>query len=334
MSSILFPLRSSCGWFAGPDSRSSLEARVKCALVLYENLIFQDGRFKLTVWDRSSFDVMMAPGSIPDDRTSLKYFKPGTGARLAISENGSGSQQVLAAGPILAGYEVDFYPILLDAGLLGQPFVELQAYEVDKTTEAAIKSDADRDASSEELASALDGNHFLKQSVIRAIHLDSSLARYLKASLTTDFRAGPYIARKNKAVARAIWHQDFKPFVLDTLASLVVPDVSQLPWDQVGRMRDSSAGVALRATVERMALELVGTAADLNDPKDVQVVVQRLLINDLVAELREHQPRLKDIVVDLALNFIPYGGAASLAEGVREYLAHHRSWFSLLRQPE
>lgn len=48
MSTLYLPLRSNAGWFATEDTQAELENRLKTFLIVYDELIIQDGVYEVT----------------------------------------------------------------------------------------------------------------------------------------------------------------------------------------------------------------------------------------------------------------------------------------------
>ena len=332
MTSILFPLRSSCGLFADERSRAVLETRLKRALLLYDEIVLQDGRYLLTVWERGNLDFDLAPLSIPDDRTKLDYYTPGGVSEFLIEDPTTGAKHPILSGPTIAAYQVDFYPILHDAGLLGVESIKLVYFAPTEDTKARIKASADEDKRNRLLFDAAHGTHFQKGKLIEAVHFDSSLAFYLKSSLATDHRVASFIEAKNRQIAGLRWQEDLRDFVFGTLTTVILPDLSSLGWEEILRVRESAAGGDLRQAIGRIAADTIAAISELSEPRDAELIVHRLLMRELIDEIRRHQPTARDLALDIALNFIPYGGLIGGATAVADLVGHNQSWFSLVRQ--
>jgi hypothetical protein len=326
VTSLLFPLRSSCGWFTNAATRDILERRVKNALVLYDELIFQNGRYILNVLETGKFDLDLASGSIPDDRTTIEYYTPGREATLLI-----GGHQLLG-GPTISCYQVDFHPILHDAGLLTEHYIRYSDFVASEEVKARSKAATQADLRDTNLLACLPGEPFQKSSLVEAMHLDASLAFHLKASFTTDERAGPFLAYKNSQIAHYAFEVDLRPFVLGTLASIAFPDFSSLPWDRVGAVRESAAGRELRRLIGELASVLAARASEFTDPRDAEVLVHQLFTRELIDELGRWHPNLGGFVFDLSLNLLPLGGLVGAGTGILELVERNQSWVALLHR--
>ena len=115
---LFFPLRSNAWWFGSADARERLEGRIKNALILYDRLLFQDGRYHFRVTDTGSHDFLLPPVMLGDERKVIRYKKPGDQVGIALSTDPSSPEKtVLFGGAAVMAAEVDYFPILEDAGI-------------------------------------------------------------------------------------------------------------------------------------------------------------------------------------------------------------------------
>jgi hypothetical protein len=117
---IFLPLRSNAAWFASADTRKDLERRMKRYALLYDEVVLQDGRYSFTVIPTGSADQYTPSRMAGVDRSQISYFSPGGRFAIQVSREPGGEFHPLLEGEKIASYEVDFYPILHDAELLGR----------------------------------------------------------------------------------------------------------------------------------------------------------------------------------------------------------------------
>lgn len=89
MNSLYFPLQSNCSRFSSYTGRLALERRIKAGLILYDELVFQDGRFVRTVLEGGSFENFLPPDQIPD-RRKVVYRQPGATAAFRVASEKDG----------------------------------------------------------------------------------------------------------------------------------------------------------------------------------------------------------------------------------------------------
>jgi hypothetical protein len=74
---LFFPLRSNIGWFTNENTRLDLEKRIKNSLIIYDKIVFENGRYKLFATDKGIVDVNIPADDITWDRTNIYYFSKG-----------------------------------------------------------------------------------------------------------------------------------------------------------------------------------------------------------------------------------------------------------------
>jgi hypothetical protein len=76
---------------------------------------------------------------------------------------------------------------------------------------------------------------------------------------------------------------------------------------------------------------LLDQALDEGIPADEVIDLgRREIVSELVAAVGSTKPSLGPATLNLALNFVPYGGVVSTAKDAAEAVKWHRSWVSLL----
>lgn len=331
MSKLFFPLRGNSGWFADEDTNLLLQRKVKTSLVLYDHLIFQDGRYQLTVWDTGNLDWVIGGEAVPGDRNDILYSQPGGHMELRVGETEKGVFHPVLSGPARAAYQVDFFPILTEGGLHSEPGVQLLPIEISSEGKDRLKPCIAQDRKDKDLIAQLPGSRFEQGKLIEAAHTDSLLSQVVGAPFTADNRIGEFIKAKNGRIAEADFIADLRPFILGRLFSLGLPDFAQAPWDQILKIRNSGAGVDFRRLVERLLSELMLELENFESQRDLEDHVSRLFVGELVEEIRAMAPTTSGLVWDVALNLVPYGGVVAGAGTLADLIAHKGSWISLLR---
>ncbi len=130
-SRVLFPLRSSTGWFASADTRDELERRLKNYSILYDELVFQNRRYVVKFSETRSFAAMYPPGKLPYpyDRDTIEYHSHDDPFWVGVGDTTDGEFLPMFEGPVVDTYQADFYPVLKEAGLLGMSPARLQSLD-------------------------------------------------------------------------------------------------------------------------------------------------------------------------------------------------------------
>jgi hypothetical protein len=332
MDSLLIPLRSNAAWFANEAAQAALEARIKAAVVTHDELIFQDGRYAVTVWDTGRAERMLLPGAMPEEeRQQIRYYKPGSSSEIRIRADGGEAWHPIIGGPTIEILEVDYVPILTSSDLRNADFVTLQSFTATDDAANAFKRQAARDRAVPELMRALGAKVFQEAPITEALYFDSGLAKQLSAPFMTDLRVADFIKAKNRHLARDFWTVDLRLPILDTTMGVVLPDFTDLPWDQVMRIRESGAGRDLRRHLAAAAQEIAETATEMRDPKDLVILIQKHYLHQLSALIRDENPTVRKALVNLAANLLPsVGTLVSTAADIAGIVAHKGSWVALI----
>lgn len=110
-SQVFIPLRSNAAWFGSPETRSHLERQIKVNLMLYDRLIFQNGRYRMTAGFDEVGMEMWDPNYPEERRKEISYCVQG--GEFGVETNGISVMRSRAETDL----EVDFYPIIHESGL-------------------------------------------------------------------------------------------------------------------------------------------------------------------------------------------------------------------------
>lgn len=274
---------------------------------------------------------MLGPDSVPGGRDTIEYREPGAGARLEIRRRPDGEPHTLFDGVPIESLQVDFHPILREAGLLGQDFIEFQTYTASESGKKRIQSAADKDRKSDRLMRALGIEGFLQKPLVEALHFDAALAAELRCCFFADPRVGRFMKAKLRESSHPSHKEDLRSNLLDVTMQLILPDFASLGWDEVIRIRESGMGRDLRRHLWAAAAEISQIVGDLDDPRDIKIVIQEHYLLELSRELRDRHPTPFKALLNLAANFLPSPVSAmgALADGVNLW-EHRRSWIAMI----
>lgn len=112
---------------------------------------------------------------------------------------------------------------------------------------------------------------------------------------------------------------------------LMLPDFAELEWDHVIRIRSSGAGLDLRRNIASAAHEIASVAGDIDDSKDLTILIQKHYLAELAEEVRKENPTLGKTALNFAANLIPgFGSVVTSAADVANLLEHKNSWVALV----
>jgi hypothetical protein len=343
---MFLPLRSNAAWFADAEVQQVLEARLKNYLLLYDEVILQDGRYQSTALDTGSLDVYDPPETIRGDRTKISYYRQGTPFAFVVSESEGGPFVPVGGltGPRVFTYEADFYPILASAGLLNVDFIQLFNGDLADNLKQLALEEARRDLSNPTISGLIPGNKYVKEKVLESLYHDAYLATSAAMDFAVDYRVGPAARLKNEMESNR-WGPEARATVGQAWVSLERPDYGNASWDEVIELRESAAGRDYRRMVERVAAAVDRAAVEGTPASELQRIAERKLDAELVKAMRRRRSSPMDGVLSFALNLISLAlplvatGAAAVGiamdmDSVISSLRERRTWVSLLHGPQ
>jgi hypothetical protein len=332
MSKIFFPLRSNAAWFLKEETRKHLEYQIKTCFILYDELIFQDAQYHCTIWENASFDVLIRPKSIGFDRKKIKFFEPGTKASIFIGPHGQKAEHQLIGGEVQFGYQVDFYPLMLDSGLVDEDYIQFVDIDLNETIKKQAQKHAEQDKDNSDLCKVLNLNIWHRKKVLESLYIDSALALYFGSPFSIDYNVGPAVQWKHNE-ARKIYKPPIQDVFFTNWLALGLLDFGDLSWQQVVKIRESAAGKELRAVIDRIIGEVSNLIEDISDAKDLHIIVERLFTKELLQELSANVPSNKKVILNLGMNLLPFylGLVTSGIKDTKDLIRTKKSWISLLK---
>lgn len=336
MSQIFLPLRSNTAWFSTVHARTALERRLKTYILLYDEVVLQDGRYICHVTENGYNEWMLgrvAAAAAGLDRTKIDYFEPGQSVQLLVNDPEGGEAFELFGGDLVASYEVDFYPILHDAGMLGVNYVGALADDATSNEKNVARGLASNDRRRVELMDSLVGNEYHKGTVVNAFYTDSLLADRLQLPFAVDEHVAPLADRKRSELRQSLSYE-LSPALYNGWVELEFPDYSTATWEDVCAVRESAAGADFRRMVERVTAQVQSAIADNAEEREISRVLQREFTHEMARELTALRPSRTKAVLNLFANLIPMAGYLMAGVDVAEAVKGKRTWVSLLGEPQ
>lgn len=332
MSHVYFPVRSNGSWFISDSTRDELERRIKHCMVLYDTLIFENSRFKLQVWENGHLGWEIPGENYQGDRSTIRYYSPGDEMSFIVSSSKEGEYHPLLEGPVLAAYEIDFYPVLHDANLLEADFVKFLQSGLTEEGKQEVRKRTSKDLKYYTFDKQATGEYYKHKALVEGVHHDSLMAFGIDSPFLADELAGDFISARNEHGGDQVWRNELNANVLNTLYEVAFPDFSSMEWEQIIPIRESAAGQDFRQMIERLTNRLSSAVGDISGPHEISLLSRGLFIEELVAELQELAPDMTTAVLGLGANLIPYTGWASSSAEIVSAFEHRRSWISLLKK--
>lgn len=331
-SQLFFPLRTGVELFEDRTSPAAV-ARAKQASILYDELIFEDGLYEVSITPQGSSGWWTPPGWLTDEHLEQSRRVQPSGTTFTFSMGPQGEEQMtqFINAPLTVDYASEYHTGILD---------DLQSRGVDwikqvSTGDRLPKSTAEgklaherelRDRFDHDLLSELRPNEtFLRRWIIENFHRDSVLSAAQGASFSLTSLFVPMLE-----------HHGLKPTTGgQTALQVVVPDLSSLPWDGIIEFRNHAGSEEARTM-----LRTFDEKASQEEPGDALAYFSRVSqqVNDAVFaaydDLRPSWPRsiseqVSAFVVSLDPNLGPLVSSTLTGAGLlRDRFKYRNSWVS------
>jgi hypothetical protein len=339
MSTLYLPLRSNTSWFATEDTQAEFEQRLKSLVVTHDELLIQDGRYELTLWQDDQLMDTFVPLQMlgAQERTEVRFAKYGQRSSIALTRPGHTEFVPVVSGPISAAYQVDFVPLLRRVGIYGESYIRMMEGDLDNASCDRVRKKAREDARHDSFKSLPGGTRTQNEKLLEGLYIDAASSRALAMPFSADIQARSFAAW---GVKRSVAHlgPDFRLPVYSRWVSLQLPDFSTATWSELHDLRESAAGRDFRRVLEVVSRKVADAASHTDDPREIESVIDREYYREVMEALSEKRSvkfRLSHAVaIDVLFNFLGLSLSASAAvAGATELLAvirERNQWISLL----
>ncbi len=330
MNRIFLPLRSNSGWFVDKEFRLEFERKLKNSIVIYDEIVIQDGRYIYRGGKTGNFDLFLPADQSGRDRR--EHIICETGKEFGVT---LGDKKIIW-GTAEAAYETDFYPIVYDAGIVGKEYIKWIPVDLPDKAKSTPKEFANLDIGGGELKQYLPETYYQQKNILESLYFDAFLSFHMNLPFLTDYRMTPIIQWKNRQVGMH-FDKTVEDALLSCWISIGLPDFGELPWEEIIKIRESRAGHDFRNMVGQISSLIKTGYQDTKDQFDLELLVQQIFSQKLVNELRAKLPKPQTAFFNLGLNLIPWGGAVVLGGGkdLKDLIEKRNSWVSLIElQPQ
>jgi hypothetical protein len=298
--------------------------------LFYDVIAPEVGRYRVIYGERGSFDMMLGTAAIPD-RREISYYEPGSEFAIRVGREKDGQFHSLLSGPSFARYEVDFFPLLNEAGITSAEYIHwIDEGLTDKGKQVAQQSATEALRNLEEKEFALSTNRWLNNKVVQNLHYDACLSAALSLPMSVDGHASLIVERSNEVAGAHLGREPNSVFQQSWL-SLGLPDPGRETWDVVLTARESRAGEDLRRIISHLsdfAADVLiggGSADDFSDEAN------KLLVGELVSELLKRRSSERQVAINVGLNLIGLPGTIiGSGNDIRNVVKENHSWVALL----
>jgi hypothetical protein len=336
MSTILFPLRTSVELFKDRRSPQAI-TRAKEAALLYDQLIFEEGLYDISITPNGAFDAWLPPDDLTAEllERSREPVPPGTSTQVSVQKQAYaggppvGDAHAIVEGPVSVQYVSELHTGILD---------ELKLFDLDWVKSDVIGTIPTpspigraiwelnyRDSADKSLMSGVET--FRRGFIYKSFNRDSVVAGHFGAALSITGLFAPMVER------RGIVAEHPGSEALD----LLVPNVGALSWEAVVEWREHPGSQEARAKLREF--EERAAQAEPEEAERFLKQVSREVINGYEAAYRELLPSLpEELQKEMAktfISFIPAVGpfiekGTAFAEIIAEAVANRRSWVAAM----
>jgi hypothetical protein len=341
---IWFPLRSNVGYFEGVAHSLDLEARIKQAALLAEELAFELGLLDVTVSESGMWSFWIPPNQLSEEDIIRRRqaTKKGEMVSFAIGPESSpgvpaepSAMHTMMAGPLQHAFVAEYHLLLRDTGLENVSWVKWAAPPPEVVQEA--KTLAARESSAEGIGSSytklprLSENRFLDSHLKKDLNFDLALGSLIGAPVAIDELRRPVLAHKT-ADPTSYARGQSTPGMLALYA--LAPNFTALPWPDIIALHDHDAIGVFRARM----VEFEHEVADRPQHEWAEAI-KDLGLEEAIAKANERlgRPRriVGEIAVDLAAGLLPGVSQAltatkGLAKAQKAHEERRREWTAIL----
>lgn len=313
-SAIFFPLRSNAHALVAGRPAASVVSRLKLAALLHDRVLIEIGGFDIQAGPMGSFCFSRPPSNdlsarwqTPRER-SISSSQPFQISFKASDAPPEEPMHGVLHSDTTVSWRPTFEPLIRDlAGTYD--WLEFGTIRNTRPAEELAKPWVDADEKDPSLKDVIP-EQFVRNTLIKNANVDLASGVTLGAAVSFDsFHARLVSARVRRGEAKPV----FGPKAL----SLLVPEVSLMPWEEIDAARKLSGMADYRSLLRDIEAAALASAASIDD-------FERRVQTEYANHLREAAAKLAglrlirmrtaalDWVVGLPLNFIPWvGGVAS-----------------------
>jgi hypothetical protein len=335
-SSFFFPLRTNAEAFNSAAGYTALTNRIKQAILLYDDLLFEAGLYTGFVTEGGYFDNWHPPTqlSLAMLNNLRASHKPsgGEAALFVQAVDSTDAPMPLIQGEALLRYHSEFHTLLSAFELNDCSFIHMQPFGLTDYGKEEAK-ELRKELTKVGHNALLDTHERLKSLFIKQLSQDLVIC----SDLEMPFSMASFYAPLLKGCAGIHCAPGFTAF------QVAVPDVSHLCFEEILRLREQDCAVELRKKLfeleERVALAM--SQGEVNEVERI-VRLQQAFIDELIREIRANKSSKARSIINLMLDFIlsfapSFGplGVGFLTSAAKEYgkiTTEQRSWKTALLQ--
>jgi len=315
-STIYFPLRTNVDWFVTPDRATLLARRVKQAVLLYDNLVFESGLYKAWIGPSGAVQSWIPPDQLSEEMLQEAVTPQGEKHFLKFGST------VILDQPTERAFGAQFHTLVNEFGGDDLPWITLQALEPADRFKKVGERLARRDIGNKGIV--IEGaTRVARDVMLKNVNRDMMLASMLGAAVSMDPLHGPLLVQ-DVAIREML-----TPEVGFLALEVVVPDFSMLPWSEVFDLRGHPAFTAFRRKMVEVETRVRECLPD-GTVRDLKHEIMGLLLDESLHEVKRLAPRLAPslacVVADAALDLLVAVPAVRAIKAVGEFAWDFKDW--------
>jgi hypothetical protein len=343
---VWFPLRSNATYFEGPGPSLDVEARIKQAALLCEEVAFELGMLDVTVTENGMSSFWTPPNQLSEEviRRHREATAPGGPVYVAIgpeSEPGvpaaPAEMHTMMSGTLQQAFVAEYHLLLHESGLDNVSWTTwavppLEAIEYAKQV-AQRQNQRELIGMRASPLPKLSENSFLDNQLKKDLNYDLALAGLMGVPAAIDDVRRPILMTKAAADEMSTsTRRTPGALALHALA----PDYTALSWPDVIALHDDDAIGAFRATLVELEDAVAGRSEE-----EWGAAIRDLAFDESLGKANDRLPTMRgaigDVAVDVAAGSIPLpllAPATSLIKGVakvqRAREERRQDWLAVL----
>ena len=337
---VYFPLRSNIYWFQSLDLKKAITDHVKKALLVYDELCFEDGTLTVEVLEHGGWALYSPPGSIQLEQRTIEYerdLKP-EDLKVALRPSNQPLSHIILQGKTIYRFKIDYYEIFRRIDISTYDFlkfVTIDKYKFPKEASEIIRQQSSED---KHTIKNIQINDFFRGFAIDSLNFDLVTSILLKAAIVLDSMHRNILRLKCRLPKSVVSSLPVKEDIaIRHLLSVAVPNFSELEIEYILELRSDDLWRSFRNFVSDMLSTIKTDPEILIDNQNLEEIIRRKIDHTLFEELEKKYATGSELAIDLGLgitSLIPGWGIlptlTSMAKSTNKYLQDKSGWFAFI----
>nr|QNO54372.1 hypothetical protein DIMBOPOO_00045 [Methanosarcinales archaeon ANME-1 ERB7] len=331
---IYFPIRSNINFFVQQANQPSLVSKIKLSIIMYDNLIFDDGAYQFLCSTNGAFDMNIPPDKLQNLSFPDVPAEPGTNFHINAIQKPTGQSFNLIPKSTNGNNYVafaSFRKLINKLGIQNEDFIRFEWRELNESgkryLDKLIKSSAS-------YKNFIEGNVFFQDYILKNFHYSSILAEDFNTPMMIDSLHNKLLTH---IMSKLVNIFDVRLEVLNRVRDLLqfeLPDFSLMTMNDVLELRRDTCFIAFRNKLLDINNYLTKNKVDQFDLSKIE----SLFMNELIKEIREIAPSSEKLLLDGFLGTVgllvpgasPMLTGIGLARDIEELREFNKSWIAFI----